>query len=108
MTSTDPILNAAYAWYRKALRRVTDISLELHASSAVLVHQQFLLNILQVTLLGANPRPDLRGYLYSHSNTFRNLCASPGMEEEFWRDFFTWPPEGNLSNPGHWLFNIVV
>jgi hypothetical protein len=105
----DPVLRPEHAWWRRGVRDVTDVALDLHRGSDAefLAHRGFLLHVAGRLQVFANPQPTLRDYMSQHSQSFRTICAAPAEEDEFWRDFFTWPTEPVLSYPGHWLFNIM-
>jgi hypothetical protein len=109
VTTGDPVLRPEHAWWRRGVRRVTDVALDLHRGSDAefLAHRNFLVHIAGRLQVFANPQPVLRDYLSQRSQPFRTICATLGGEDEFWRDFFTWPSEPVLSYPGHWLFNIM-
>jgi len=103
---SDPILGREYDTYRRGLQRVTDVALDLHSSShAFEQHQKFL---IRVRCEVGNPRTRLHDYLRQHSKVYRLRHRTRAAEEEFWRDFFTWGPGRDYSNPGHWLWNILL
>ncbi len=103
---SDPILGGEYKTYRRGLQRVTDIATELHSSKQQFEqHQKFL---IQIRCDPANPRTRLHDYLRQNSKVYRARYRTRIAEEEFWRDFFTWGPAKEYSNPGHWLWNILL
>lgn len=99
----DDLLKRRCRNYRRGLRMVTDVALDLHCSTQLQAHQCFLIDQM---FAASDPRPALRAYLSTHSATHAPMDAR--TQDKFWRDFFSAGPSPVLSYYGHWLWNIVV
>lgn len=104
----DRMLEADCALYRRRLREVTDIALEFHASPQHANHRVFLRHVQTKYGEGAAGEPELRPYVARESQVYKSLSLTSTDDDAFWQDCFTWGPTTDLSNPSHWLFNIVI
>lgn len=97
----DVILQPDCARYRTALRRVTDVALDLlDTGTSLPIHEN------ACSKFPLSCREILAPLLEENSGEYRAICAR-GAEDEFWEDFFRPAPAMELSRPGHWLWNIA-
>ena len=103
-TGSDAILDEGADWYRRALRQVTDIALEVLASGRVLPVSEHEFGQRDP----AETVPALVEALHGVSPTFRAACPTPAAARAYLLgEFARSGPSPRLSYPGHWLWNIA-
>lgn len=99
----DPLLDPGVARYRKRLREVTDVALDLHGDPNLVAHQMFLIQIACGT---GDAIRDLHDFLYRYSPTF---AAFPEHHKlDFWNGFKQPGPRASLPIPMQCFWNLVL
>ena len=99
----DPLLDPAHLPYRRRLRQVTDVALDLHRDPNLVEHKMFLIQ------LACGTEDQLRlldEYLVQTSPTYATI---PEVERpDFWRAFYTPAPAPGLDTLERSFWNLVV
>lgn len=99
----EPLLLPHVSSYRRRLREVTDVALDLHGDPNLVEHQMFLIQIACGTDDNAT---DLHDFLCQHSPTY---AAFPEYHKiTFWNEFTQPGPDPSLPLPIHSFWNIVL
>jgi hypothetical protein len=101
--SSDPLLRPENAAYRRRLREVTDVALDLHGDPNLVEHQMFLIQIACGT--DDNAR-DLHDFLCQYSPTYASLPEHHKIA--FWHGFTDSAPDPALPAPVQCFWNIVL
>jgi hypothetical protein len=96
----DALCRDRSAWYRQRLTEVTRIALDLHPNPA---HQPAIKR-----LWDEQNSAGFDAYFSTHSPTYQLVFNTDAARTAFWRDFWTWGPEPQLTFPGHWVENLVL
>ncbi len=100
---TDPLLTPKLRGYRRRLREVTDVALDLHGDPNLVEHQMFLIQIACGT--DDNAR-ELHDFLSQYSPTY---AAFPEHHKiAFWNEFTQPAPAPGLPAPIGSFWNIVL
>ncbi len=99
----DPLLDPAHLPYRRRLRQVTDIALDLHRDPNLVEHQMFLIQLA----CGTEDQPRLLDeYLVQTSPTY--AAMSELERADFWRAFYAPAPAAGLETLERSFWNLVV
>jgi hypothetical protein len=99
----EPLLDPAHLTYRRRLRQVTDVALDLHRDANLVEHQMFLIQLACGT---EDQSRLLDDYLVQTSPTY---AAIPEVERpDFWRAFAAPPPAPGLETLERSFWNLVV
>ncbi|MBI4513104.1 MAG: hypothetical protein HY702_03250 [Gemmatimonadetes bacterium] len=109
----DVLLHPVAAEYRRGLREVTDVALDLHCGveRQLRAHQCAL---LRVGCGALEPRFGLQAHLAEHSAAYVRLAGLAGApqdlwaHEAFWMRLYTPGPGAHLGRPIDWLWKIVL
>lgn len=109
----DVFLHPIAAEYRRGLREVTEVALDLHGCEEPQLrgHQCLLIRIACGAL---DPRFELQARLAQHSPAYVRLAGvaelahDPWAHEAFWARLYTPGPGAHLGRPIDWLWKIVL
>lgn len=99
----DPLLAPAFRSYRRRLREVTDVALDLHGDPNLVEHQMFLIQIACGT--DDNAR-ELHDFLVQYSATYATFPEHHKIA--FWNEFTQPAPDSSLPAPIQCFWNIVL